>query len=102
SLPLAQQTTVAYQCFATCGDGLILPPEECDDGNAQSADGCDSSCKGEKIPNTTTPAWTCTQAAPPSNLSIPVIWRDFTPKTHGQFDIYPHIRVGVAERSSAV
>ncbi|MEO8903285.1 MAG: DUF4215 domain-containing protein [Polyangiaceae bacterium] len=89
SLPLAQQTAGPYQCFATCGDGIILPPEECDDGNAQNGDGCDSTCKVEKIPNTNTPAWTCTQAAPPSTLSIPVVWRDFTPKTHGQFEVNP-------------
>ncbi|HEY4103084.1 MAG TPA: DUF4215 domain-containing protein, partial [Polyangiaceae bacterium] len=89
NLPAAQQTSVPYQCFAQCGDGIILPPEECDDGNAQSGDGCDSNCKVEKNPATNQPAWTCVQGTPPSTLSIPVIWRDFTPRTHGQFEVDP-------------
>jgi fibro-slime domain-containing protein len=89
SLPPAQQTSVPYQCFAQCGDGIILPPEECDDGNTQTGDGCDASCKVEKNPSTNQPAWTCIQAAPPATLSIPVIWRDFSPRTNGQFEVNP-------------
>jgi len=29
---------------AICGDGAILLPEECDDGNAAAGDGCDAAC----------------------------------------------------------
>lgn len=32
---------------ATCGDGVVVAPEECDDGNAASGDGCDATCKIE-------------------------------------------------------
>ncbi len=78
-----------YQCFAHCGDGLVLPPEECDDGNAVGGDGCDANCKVELIPNTTQKAWTCAQPAPGSNLTLPVIWRDFSPRSHPQFSIDP-------------
>ena len=80
-----------YQCFARCGDGLVLPPEQCDDGNTQSGDGCDSSCKIETVPGSTPPqpAWTCVQAAPGGSLTLPVIWRDFAPKTHPQFELDP-------------
>jgi len=28
-----------------CGDGVLRPPEECDDGNDASGDGCDRSCR---------------------------------------------------------
>jgi cysteine-rich repeat protein len=33
--------------FIGCGDGLIIPPEECDDGNTEEDDGCDSNCRLE-------------------------------------------------------
>ncbi|CAD8185634.1 unnamed protein product [Paramecium octaurelia] len=36
------------RCFAQCGDGiLVIDEEECDDGNIEDADGCDSQCKIE-------------------------------------------------------
>lgn len=31
-----------------CGDGIVQPPEECDDGNPFDGDGCSSSCLLEK------------------------------------------------------
>lgn len=31
-------------CPSVCGDGVIWPDEECDDGNVASLDGCDSHC----------------------------------------------------------
>lgn len=37
-----------------CGDGLLLDPELCDDGNTESGDGCDADCEVE-------PNWTCDQ-----------------------------------------
>jgi cysteine-rich repeat protein len=30
---------------ATCGNGVVEPPEECDDGNAQNGDGCLVTCQ---------------------------------------------------------
>ena len=42
---------------ATCGDMTITAPEECDDGNTMSGDGCDASCKIE-------PAFYCAMAMP--------------------------------------
>ena len=43
--------------FEVCGDGLLDPGEECDDGNTTSFDGCSSFCEieGELIP--TVSAW---------------------------------------------
>lgn len=80
----------SYQCFAHCGDGLVLPPEECDDGNTQAGDGCDTACKVETVPGKpTTPAWTCVQAPPGALLTLPVVWRDFSPRSHPQFSITP-------------
>jgi len=35
-----------------CGDGLIEPPEQCDDGNTVNGDGCSSNCQVE-------PMWHC-------------------------------------------
>ncbi len=32
---------------AGCGDGLVIPPESCDDGNKFSGDGCSSACAVE-------------------------------------------------------
>jgi cysteine-rich repeat protein len=34
-----------------CGDGRVALPEECDDGNAQSFDGCSSMCRAELCGN---------------------------------------------------
>ena len=41
------------ECFAgcrlgdRCGDGKIQAPEQCDDGNTTSNDGCSAGCKSE-------------------------------------------------------
>jgi cysteine-rich repeat protein len=32
---------------AVCGDGMLDPMEQCDDGNTQDGDGCDSQCRRE-------------------------------------------------------
>ncbi len=90
-LPTNQQTSVPFQCFAHCGDGLVLPPEECDDGNTQNGDGCDSNCKVEKVPNGTAPAWNCSQPPPGASLTLPIVWRDFSPRSHPQFSIDPRV-----------
>ena len=34
-----------------CGDSLVTPPEECDDGNDTDGDGCSASCTGEGDPD---------------------------------------------------
>ena len=34
---------------AVCGDGLVDPGEQCDDGNVASGDGCSSSCTRENV-----------------------------------------------------
>jgi len=41
-------TTSIY--IAICGNGIVEPGEECDDGNNVSGDGCDASCKIEVAP----------------------------------------------------
>lgn len=63
------------QCTPVCGDGIILPndnSEECDDGNLRSNDGCSSSCKLEQ-------GFDCklVEQAPPSEMVIPIVYRDF-------------------------
>ena len=35
------------QAIGVCGDGLLNPGEECDDGNADNLDGCDNGCRIE-------------------------------------------------------
>jgi fibro-slime domain-containing protein len=60
-------------CTAVCGDGLKFPQEGCDDGNTTSGDGCSSTCTVE-----TGTGYTCTNvtAAPPTSLTIPILYRD--------------------------
>jgi cysteine-rich repeat protein len=41
---------------AVCGNGVIQPGEECDDGNTNNGDGCSSTCQVEAVCSTT-----CTQ-----------------------------------------
>lgn len=42
-----------------CGDGKIEPPEQCDDGNAISGDGCSANCESscEKCEKNVCPLW---------------------------------------------
>src|SRR5262249_21145400 len=37
------------QTAAVCGNGVLEPGEQCDDGNTFNLDGCDSNCKYEVI-----------------------------------------------------
>ncbi|WP_438033288.1 DUF4215 domain-containing protein [Sorangium sp. So ce204] len=37
----------ASACAPVCGDGIEAGPEECDDGNTTSGDGCSSTCHVE-------------------------------------------------------
>ena len=37
----------AYEFLPMCGNGVVDPAEECDDGNMESADGCDETCQIE-------------------------------------------------------
>lgn len=32
-----------------CGDGQIVEPEQCDDGNTDTGDGCDAACQFERV-----------------------------------------------------
>lgn len=41
-------------CYVYCGDGIITPPEACDDGNPFSGDGCSGTCVLESAVS-----WTC-------------------------------------------
>jgi len=44
--------------YPRCGDGRIMFPETCDDGNAENGDGCSSTCKVET-------GWECPTAGAP-------------------------------------
>jgi cysteine-rich repeat protein len=35
-------------CTSMCNDGVVISPEECDDGNKNNGDGCSSTCTLEK------------------------------------------------------
>ncbi|HTA88627.1 MAG TPA: DUF4215 domain-containing protein, partial [Polyangiaceae bacterium] len=59
-------------CTNQCGDGFLIAPEKCDDGNTFSGDGCSKTCTVE-------PGFYCTSTviAPPATLNIPILYRDF-------------------------
>jgi fibro-slime domain-containing protein len=62
-------------CQAVCGDGVMLPndtTEKCDDGNTRANDGCSATCQLEE-------GFVCQviRDAPPAQVSIPVVYRDF-------------------------
>ncbi len=42
-------TTTSTSVPAACGDGVALPPEECDDGNGEAGDGCSPTCDLERV-----------------------------------------------------
>ena len=68
-------------CAAICGDGLKFASEACDDGNTTNGDGCSSTCTIE-------PTATCTvvTAGLPPSITVPAIYRDFTPATSPDFE----------------
>jgi len=47
TLDAAQAALAQAQVAATCGNGLLEPGEECDDGNVISGDGCSATCTVE-------------------------------------------------------
>ena len=59
-------------CQATCGDGQRFATEACDDGNTRDGDGCSKTCTLEQ-------GYACTDVtgAPPPNVPLPVLVRDF-------------------------
>jgi fibro-slime domain-containing protein len=65
-------------CTSPCGDGLKLPSEECDDGNARSGDGCSADCKLEPG------GWDCRDVGDATNGSLVVsaVFRDFLSQDH--------------------
>ena len=89
-------------CTSPCGDGLKLPSEACDDGNAVSGDGCSATCTLE-------PSWDCRDAsdADGGNLVVPVIYRDFlsrdAPNGHPNFgaDVSGTIVTGMVQATLA-
>jgi cysteine-rich repeat protein len=52
-------------CSEICGDGLMLGYFECEDGNSNNDDGCDSSCKVEQC-------WECDGLSPTTCTIDPV------------------------------
>ncbi|MBI4508586.1 MAG: hypothetical protein HY698_03045 [Deltaproteobacteria bacterium] len=42
-------TISVSQVGPCCGDGVVLPTEECDDGNTVDGDGCSSTCKKQDV-----------------------------------------------------
>ena len=70
-------------CKALCGDGVKFPSEACDDGNTRSGDGCSATCALEA-------GFQCAVVTSglPASIAIPIIYRDFTPATHPDFEKY--------------
>jgi fibro-slime domain-containing protein len=64
-------------CTSKCGDGIVIAPEQCDDGNNFDGDGCSKSCQIE-------PGWNCSQPPLGDKMMVPVIYRDF--KFHNPTD----------------
>ncbi|MFE8601500.1 fibro-slime domain-containing protein [Archangium violaceum] len=62
-------------CLEVCGDGVLQlnsKSEQCDDGNTRANDGCSPACQVE-------PGYICEviEDAPPAQLHMPVVYRDF-------------------------
>ncbi len=57
-------------CLPKCGDGiLIVPEEQCDDGNVRNQDGCNDNCQLE-------PGFRCSSDSP-SKCTLPFMPRFF-------------------------
>lgn len=64
--------TTVGACQGVCGDGLVFPGEQCDDGNTRPGDGCSATCTKEE-------GFGCTdvEQTPPAFLDLPLTIRDF-------------------------
>lgn len=72
----------AGACTSSCGDGIKLPngSEACEDGNTEAGDGCSPTCELE-------PGYDCDDVVEvPNPLVLPLVLRDFTPATNGDFE----------------
>ncbi|MBX3189715.1 MAG: DUF4215 domain-containing protein [Labilithrix sp.] len=78
-----EPTCAGGTCTAVCGDGVKFPGEQCDDGNRRSGDGCSATCTLE-------PGFTCQVITSdlPGTIDVPVVYRDFQPTTHPDFQSY--------------
>jgi cysteine-rich repeat protein len=45
---IGYQTSEDFQCVPECGDGVLIDPEVCDDGNSFEGDGCSEICEVEE------------------------------------------------------
>ncbi|HEV8246417.1 MAG TPA: DUF4215 domain-containing protein, partial [Polyangiaceae bacterium] len=86
------------ECQSVCGDGMVLgtDSEECDDSNQNDGDGCDKDCNIEAW-------WDCTVApeAPPEELVIPVVYRDFISFPTGGSVRHPNFEDSLPSASTA-
>ncbi len=58
--------------FGACGNGVLDPAEECDDGNPDDGDGCNSSCSTEPTPTPALPTSSGSPSgAPPLTTATP-------------------------------
>ncbi len=57
--------------FDRCGNGVISPAEQCDDGNTTGGDGCSPTCRRELCPALTwPPALACHWTGPPGSSRV--------------------------------
>jgi len=69
-----------HACAATCGDGMKMGKEECDDGNLADGDGCSSTCTKEAGFSCTDTLSVDTKPCTSGTgqcLDLPIIYRDF-------------------------
>ncbi|HEX2735276.1 MAG TPA: DUF4215 domain-containing protein [Polyangiaceae bacterium] len=52
-------STPGTKCIETCGDGIKIGREDCDDGNATAGDGCSATCSAELGFECDTPGQAC-------------------------------------------
>jgi cysteine-rich repeat protein len=53
----------------SCGNSVVDPLEECDDGNTTGGDGCDAACQVEGTTSTTTTTTSSTSTTPSTSLA---------------------------------
>jgi fibro-slime domain-containing protein len=67
-------------CTSTCGDGMRLGSEQCDDGNLSNGDGCSTLCATESgftCSNVTSSATKPCTTGSAQCLFLPIVYRDF-------------------------
>lgn len=71
------------ECLPVCGNGIVEPPEECDDGNTNFGDCCSETCTAEDLGTQSCGVGMCMRTVPVCESGQPVTCTPGVPGVEG-------------------